>query len=342
MRDTISIEDFLQKRHFCPVIDVRSPAEYAKAHIPGAINIPLFSDEERALVGTKYVRESRYNAVIAGLDAVGPKLSSFVNTLQSITSQKEVLVYCWRGGMRSKSMTWLFNLSGFKAKALVGGYKSYRRKAQEYFELPFNLIVLGGMTGSGKTELLQLLKLKGEQIVDLEGLANHKGSAFGWIGQQKQPSTEFFENMLFEELLKLDPQKPTWVEDESKSIGTIFVPQQFYQQMSSSNVISIEVPFEVRVKRLVVDYTNCNPDDLIQSVNRISKRLGLDKAKQCIELINQKKFDEAVAISLAYYDKTYRYGLENKINSPIIVELTEDIDKNTENLLAQKVLLKNL
>jgi len=134
MRDTISIEDFLIKRNFCPVIDVRSPAEYAKAHIPGAINIPLFSDEERALVGTKYVRESRYNAVIAGLDAVGPKLSSFVNTLQSITSQKEVLVYCWRGGMRSKSMTWLFNLSGFNAKALVGGYKSYRRKALECLE----------------------------------------------------------------------------------------------------------------------------------------------------------------------------------------------------------------
>lgn len=342
MRDTISIEEFLEKRHFCPVIDVRSPGEYAKAHIPGAINIPLFSDDERALVGTKYVRESRYNAVIAGLDAVGPKLSSFVNTLQGITPQKDVLVYCWRGGMRSKSMTWLFNLAGFKAKALVGGYKSYRRKAQEYFESPFNLIVLGGMTGSGKTELLQHLKSKGEQVVDLEGLANHKGSAFGWIGQEKQPSTEYFENMLFEELLKLDPQKPTWVEDESKSIGTVFVPQQFYQQMSSSNVISVEIPFEVRVKRLVVDYTSCNPDDLIQSVNRISKRLGLDKAKQCIELINQKKFEEAVTISLAYYDKTYRYGLENKINSPIIVELTEDIDKNTENLLAQKVLLKNL
>lgn len=342
MRDTISIEDFLQKRNFCPVIDVRSPAEYAKAHIPGAINIPLFSDEERALVGTKYVRESRYNAVIAGLDAVGPKLSLFVSTLQSITSQKEVLVYCWRGGMRSKSMTWLFNLSGFKAKALVGGYKSYRRKAQEYFESPFKLIVLGGMTGSGKTELLRHLKAKGEQVVDLEGLANHKGSAFGWIGQAKQPSTEFFENLLFEELMKIDPQKPTWVEDESKSIGTVFVPQHFYHQMNACKTISVEVPFEIRVKRLVSDYTNCNPDDLIQSVNRISKRLGLDKAKQCIDLINQKKFDEAIAISLAYYDKTYRYGLENKTNKPLIVELTEDTDKNIESLLAQKALLENL
>lgn len=342
MRNTISIEDFLQKRNFCPVIDVRSPSEYSKAHIPGAINIPLFSDEERAMVGTKYVRENRYNAVIAGLDAVGPKLSTFVNTLQATTSQKEVLVYCWRGGMRSQSMTWLFNLAGFKAKALVGGYKSYRRNAQEYFEKPFKLIVLGGMTGSGKTELLQHLKSKGEQVVDLEGLANHKGSAFGWIGQEKQPSTEYFENLLFEELIKLDPNIPTWVEDESKSIGTIFVPQQFYQQMGLSATISVEVAFETRVKRLVVDYTNCNPDDLIQSVNRITKRLGLDKAKHCIDLINQNKFDEAVAISLAYYDKTYRFGLENKKNKPVIVELSDDIDKNTENLLKQKVLLGNI
>jgi len=198
------------------------------------------------------------------------------------------------------------------------------------------------MTGSGKTELLQHLKANGEQVVDLEGLANHKGSAFGWIGQAKQPSTEFFENLLFEELMKIDPNKPTWVEDESKSIGTIFVPQQFHQQMSTSKVISIEIPFDIRVKRLVVDYTNCNPDDLIQSVNRISKRLGLDKAKQCVDLINQKKFDEAVAISLAYYDKTYRYGLENKTNKPLIVELTEDTDKNIESLLTQKALLENL
>ena len=342
MRNTISIEDFLQKRNFCPVIDVRSPSEYNKAHIPGAINIPLFSDEERALVGTKYVRESRYNAVIAGLDAVGLKLSTFVNTLQSITSQKEVLVYCWRGGMRSQSMTWLFNLAGFKAKALVGGYKSYRRKAQEYFDKPFKLIVLGGMTGSGKTELLQHLKSKGEQVVDLEGLANHKGSAFGWIGQEKQPSTEYFENLLFENLIKLDPNLPTWVEDESKSIGTVFVPQQFHLQMGLSATISVEVAFETRVKRLVLDYTNCNPDDLIQSVNRISKRLGLDKAKHCIDLINQKKFDEAIAISLAYYDKTYQYGLENKKNKPVIVKLSDDIDENTENLLKQKVLLENI
>ncbi|MGE0078364.1 MAG: tRNA 2-selenouridine(34) synthase MnmH [Bacteroidales bacterium] len=342
MGDTVSIEDFFKKRHHCPIIDVRSPSEYNKAHIPGAINIPLFTDDERALVGTKYIQESRYNAVIAGLDAVGPKLSSFVNTIQKITASKEILVYCWRGGMRSKSMTWLFNLAGYKAKALEGGYKSYRRKAQECFESPFRLIVMGGMTGSGKTELLLHLKSKGEQVVDLEGLANHKGSAFGWIGQEKQPSTEFFENLLFEELLKLNPQKLTWVEDESKSIGTIFIPQYFYQQMIVAKTISINVPFDVRLKRLVVDYTNCNPNDLIQSVNRITKRLGFDKAKKCIDLINQQKFEEAVAISLAYYDKTYRYGLENKVNKPITIDITEDLDKNIENLLTQKVLFENV
>ncbi len=336
MKETISIDEFLQKRNTSPVIDVRSPSEYAKAHIPGAINIPLFSDEERALVGTKYVRESRYSAVVAGLDAVGPKLSTFVNTLQSLTQQKEVLVYCWRGGMRSRSMVWLFNVAGFKAKALVGGYKSYRRKAQEYFLQPYKLIVLGGMTGSGKTELLQHLKTRNEQVVDLEGLANHKGSAFGWIGQEKQPSTEYFENLLFEELLKIDPNTDTWVEDESKSIGTVYVPQPFHQQISASPTISVELSFEARVNRLVTDYTNCNPGDLIQSVNKISKRLGHDKTKFCIELINQNKFHDAVAISLAYYDKAYRYGLENKKNKPLEVALTGEITKDIDNLVAQK------
>lgn len=336
MRDTISIDDFLVKRNHCPVIDVRTPAEYSKAHIPGAINIPLFSDEERALVGTKYVRESRYNAVLAGLNAVGPKLSFFIETLEKKVSQKEVLVYCWRGGLRSKSMTWLFSLAGYKAQALVGGYKSYRRKAQASFEIPYKLIVLGGMTGSGKTELLQKIKSKGEQVIDLEGLANHKGSAFGWIGQEKQPSTEHFENLLFEELLKIDPNKSTWVEDESKSIGTVFVPRTFHQQMSLSSTISIEIPFDIRVKRLVIDYTSCNPEDLIQSVNRISKRLGGDKTKTCIEQIQQGNFYEAVAISLAYYDKAYSYGLENKKDKPNVVILTEDFDKNAEILLTQK------
>lgn len=333
----IGIVDFLSERELTPVIDVRSPAEYSKGHIPGAFNIPLFTNEERAIVGTKYVQESRYNSVIAGLDFVGPKLSGFIDKVSTIAPDKKVLVYCWRGGMRSSSMSWLFNLAGFNSKTLIGGYRSYRRYIKEYLEKPLNIIVLGGMTGSGKTELLSQLSKFGQQIIDLEGLANHKGSAFGAIGQNPQPSTEFFENLLFEEISKLDPNIPTWVEDESKSIGTVFIPNEFFSQMLNSPVIAIELPTDIRIERLAKDYTNCNPELLVDSVNRITKRLGSDNASRAIKSIQEGRFGEAIEITLKYYDKTYLYGLSSKKNKLTIVQL----DKN-DIIMNSKILIEKL
>jgi len=330
----IGIVDFLSEREYTPVIDVRSPSEFSKGHIPSAYNIPLFSDEERAIVGTKYVQESRYNSVIAGLDFVGPKLSGFIDKVSAIAPEKKVLVYCWRGGMRSSSMSWLFNLAGFNSKTLIGGYRSYRRYLKEYLTKPINLTILGGMTGSGKTDLLSQLSKLGQQVIDLEGLANHKGSAFGAIGQKPQPSTEFFENLLFEEIVKLDPNIPTWVEDESKSIGSVFIPNEFFSQMLNSPVIAIELPTKIRIERLAKDYTNCNPELLIASVNRITKRLGSDNASRAIKSIQEGRFDEAIEITLKYYDKTYLYGLSTKKIKPIIIQLNEnDILKNSKILI---------
>lgn len=335
--DKIGIEDFFQERQTLPVIDVRTPSEYAKAHIPGAFNIPLFTDEERAVVGTKYVREGRYPAIITGLEAVGPKLTRYLEQLKSITgSNRKVLVYCWRGGMRSASMTWLFNLAGYKARALEGGYKSYRRLAHRHFEQKLKLVVLGGMTGSGKTELLTILKEKGEQVIDLERLANHKGSAFGWIGQKKQPSTEQFENLLFEELIQLDASQPIWVEDESKSIGTVFVPQPFHRQMAEAKCISIEVSDQSRLDRLMRDYTDCPKEHLITSLQKIAKRLGPENSKHAIELVESGNYREAIAISLRYYDKAYRYGLENKKTPPKKIKLGDEIEENIRLLIRAK------
>jgi tRNA 2-selenouridine synthase len=319
----ISVIEFLSEREHAPVIDVRSPAEFQKGHIPGSFNIPLFSDEERTIVGTKYVQESRYNSVIAGLDLVGPKLSGFVEAATKIAPDKKILVYCWRGGMRSTSMSWLFNLAGFNSKKLIGGYQLYRRHLKETLAKPFRLILLGGKTGSGKTDILHQLSRMGQQVIDLEGLANHKGSAFGAIGQKSQPTTEYFENLLFEDLIKLDPVNPIWVEDESKGIGSVFVSDEFFSHMQISPVIAIEVPFESRVKKLTNDYTNCNPELLISAVNRISKRLGGDNATKAIKKIEEGNFEEAVAISLKYYDKAYLFGLSSKKSKTIICKLDD-------------------
>jgi tRNA 2-selenouridine synthase len=329
----ISIEDFIKERKTTPVIDVRTPAEFCKGHIPGAINIPLFTDEERAIVGTKYIQESRYSSVMAGLEMVGPKLSRFVTEASMIAPKGNLLVYCWRGGMRSSSMSWLFNLAGFNSKTLIGGYKSYRRYSKEFLSRPFKLIILGGMTGSGKTELILELSKLGQQTLDLEGLANHKGSAFGAIGQIPQPSTEFFENLLFENLLKLDPSKDIWVEDESKAIGSVYIPDEFFNQMLSSKVITIERPLETRINRLTLEYTTCNPQLLIDSINKISKRLGPDNSSKAIKCIEEGNFAEAVEISLRYYDKAYQYGLSNKRIKPIVCVLDDNLSQNCSLLI---------
>lgn len=334
--NSVHINSFLTLRESCITVDVRTPDEFNRGHIPGAVNIPLFTNEERALVGTKYVKNGRYNAVVAGLDAVGPRLTSYLHQLKKVALSKNILVYCWRGGLRSSSMAWLFNLAGYNAKTLMGGYRSYRRYAQQYFSTPYRFIILGGMTGSGKTELLEQLKSINEQVVNLEALANHKGSAFGWIGQPPQPTTEHFENLLFEELLKLDPLKPIWIEDESSSIGTIFIPPALYTRMGKCPTIAIEVDREVRIARLAEEYARFSADDLVLSVTRMTKRMGGDRAKQCIDYIRAGNFKEAIAITLSYYDKTYSYGLTRKAAPPISIKATNNNKINLGLLLAAK------
>jgi len=333
---SIHINSFLTSRESCPVVDVRTPDEFNRGHIPGAVNIPLFTNEEREQVGTKYVRESRYKALLAGLDLAGPKLTSYLHQLKKVASGKNILVYCWRGGLRSSSMAWLFNLAGYNSKTLAGGYKSYRRFAQQFFTNPYRFIVLGGMTGSGKTELLNRLKTINEQVIDLEALANHKGSAFGWIGQPPQPTTEQFENLLFEQLLKLDLLKPIWIEDESSSIGTIFIPPTIYSRMVKCPTIVVDVAKEERVARLVEDYARFSADDLVLSVTRMTKRMGGDRAKQCIDYIRAGNFKEAIDIALSYYDKTYNYGLMSKTAKPITIKTSTKTENSLSLLLAAK------
>jgi tRNA 2-selenouridine synthase len=199
MMKRTDIAEFLKLAEEIPVTDVRSPKEYEEGHIPGAINIPLFDDEERARVGTKYKKEGRIAAIMEGLDLSGPRMTEKLRKALQTAKNGKLLVHCWRGGMRSEAMAWLFSLSGIQTTVLEGGYKSYRHLVLDTLAAEREMIILGGMTGSSKTHILRHLKQQGRQVVDLESLANHKGSAFGALGQLPQPSTEQFANDLYGE-----------------------------------------------------------------------------------------------------------------------------------------------
>lgn len=312
MGTTIEIEKFLKMSENISIVDVRSPKEFAHARIPNAVNIPIFSDKEREEVGICYKNKGREAAVLLGLRIVGPKLADFVESAKRITSENRLLIHCWRGGMRSFSMAWLFDTAGIQTYTLSGGYKSYRRYVKAQFAKEWKIIVLGGMTGSGKTEILKEISVNNHQVIDLEGLANHKGSAFGALGQKEQYSSEQFENNLFECLKKFDIKKPVWLEDESKTIGKIGLPEELYTQMRKAPVINIIIPIEERIKWLVSEYGNFNQQALISSIIKIQKRLGGNDAKLAIDAVNNKELGEAVKIVLHYYDKAYQFGLSQR------------------------------
>ena len=327
----ISIENFLKKAEKYTIIDVRTPDEFQKGHIPGAFNIPLFSNEERAIVGTKYNQESRDTALQEALDFVAVKTDFYLDELHKIVSTKqEILIHCWRGGLRSAGMAKLFQADGYKVHILNGGYKSYRNYIHQSFEKNAKLIILGGMTGSGKTEILKEIGKLGEQILDLEKIAHHKGSAFGALGQEEQPTTEQFENNLFELLKNLDLGKRIWLEDESQLIGKVRIPDPLFKQIRSANVIKLEMDKKKRVERLMKEYTGFDTKPLIDSITNISRRLGGLDTKKAIEAVEKGDFRTAIDIVLSYYDKTYTYGLDKRKDQTVLsLQIEEDNPKKS-------------
>ncbi len=301
------------------LVDVRSPAEYAQGHIPGAVSIPLFSDDERAEVGTRYHQAGKEAALLVGLDLVGNKMSGFLKKLNALNrgSVKSVAVYCWRGGMRSASMAWLFELGGYRVHLLQGGYKAYRSYIRREAGKGLQMLVIGGMTGSGKTEVLRQLKEYGEQTLDLESLACNKGSVFGYLGQAPQPGNEQFENDLFDELAGFDPRRPVWMEDESRSIGAIGLPSEFYLRMKSSPLILLKVPEAVRVERLVLEYAGFEKQELIAALKKLLQPLGWLNFREAVNHIEAGNFGQAIRIVLGYYDKMYLKALLKTTDRPI-------------------------
>lgn len=337
MPRVLSTSDFLNqnKEERTPIVDVRAPKEYLKGHIPGAVNVPLFEDEERHIIGIQYKEQGKEQAVLKGLELVGPKLAQFVLQAKRLSASRELLVHCWRGGMRSQSLAWLWETSGFEVGVLNGGYKAYRRRVRSDLAQPLQLIILGGKTGSGKTALLQALEDVGEQVIDLESIANHKGSAFGGIGQIAQPSVEQFENELHSIVQKLDHTRRIWVEDESNAIGRVYIPQEFWKQMQRAPVVVVEVPHEERIGRLVREYAGCEDQELKAALIRIKKRLGGKDLGLALEALEQKDYALTAEIALRYYDKAYSFSLKRKHTQQLytITLSLQNLERSSQQLL---------
>lgn len=359
----ISITEFLNLAENFPILDVRSPGEYKHAHIPGAHSLPLFTDEERKVVGTAYKQQSKQVAVKIGLKFFGVKMVEMVEQVEKLVQELQpkskktsnnsefqpstVLVHCWRGGMRSAGVAWLLDLYGFKVYTLAGGYKGYRNWVLEQFEKEYPMNILGGYTGSGKTEVLKALRKRGYTVIDLEGIAHHKGSAFGAMGLAPQPSQEHFENILAGQLVlglakslseeSLDFQKTIWLEDESQRIGTVNIPSILFQQMRKKKVFFLEIPFESRLDYINLHYGKFEKSELVNAVIRIKKRLGGLETKNTMNFLLEDDTKEAFRILLQYYDKLYGRNLENnRENAAMIV--TKIVCEEVNDLLnAEKI-----
>ncbi len=372
----VDIEIFLELAKQHPVIDVRSPGEFLHAHIPAAHSLPLFTDDERKIVGTAYKQQSKQKAIKIGLEYFGKKTVAIIEAVENLleksttsaNNSNTILVHCWRGGMRSGGVAWLLDLYGFKVYTLAGGYKGFRNWVLKQTEKDYQFKILGGYTGSGKTEVLDVLKAKGVSVIDLENLAGHKGSAFGNLNMVPQPSQEMFENKLAVELWKIETSNANnrnnshevligqktdlnthqktektnqpfiWVEDESQRIGTVIVPTPIYKQIRGNQIFFINIPFEERLNYIVQWYGKGDKEKLINAIVRIKKKLGGLETKTSINFLLEDNLKESFRVLLHYYDKLYLKGLHNRESwEHLLTQIectTVDAKKNAQKLLS--------
>ena len=330
--------------NYTEIIDVRSPSEFVQDHIPGSINLPVLNDIERAQVGTIYKQVSPFQARKMGAALVTKNLSQYLNQ-HFINKDKDYspLVYCWRGGQRSASMAAILAQIGWKATILIGGYKTYRTYVRQVLEdLPnrFNYRVLSGLTGSGKTLILHKLSQRGAQVLDLENLANHRGSLLGetWVNKSlPQPSQKYFDTLIVHQLKQFNPNKIVWLESESNKIGRVYLPSSLWRKMHLSSCVQIQVPLHVRVNYIIQDYPYFvdNPDILKVKIARLKSRYGTDKINEWNQLITSKNAKQFVESLLQYhYDPTYIKSLGNHyLRTHKILDLEDLLPSTVDNLV---------
>lgn len=334
----VDIDEFIRLKKEHPVIDVRSPDEFVHGHIPGAYSVPLMDNVERAIVGTIYRQNGKQPAILKGFDFAGPRLREYIRQTKRITKGDTVLLHCWRGGMRSGFMAFLMEFYGFKVYLLKGGYKSYRNWVLKQFAVERSMIVLGGMTGSGKTLVLQELAKRGEAVIDLEKLAAHKGSAFGSIGEPAAPSQEMFENRLAEKLSYIPTDDLLWLEDESRTIGTKVIPEKLWLFMRNKNLLVLQIPFAERLQYIVSSYGKYDLDELIIATNKIARRLGNEQWNEAIAALKANDLTKGFEPSLKYYDKAYAHKVSKRENKIFYLPIEKiEPGKIAELLIRQKV-----
>jgi tRNA 2-selenouridine synthase len=299
-----AVENFINTPHI--IIDVRSESEFLQGHIPDAVNLPLLNNDARKLVGTCYKLKGREAAVTLGFELAGPNFASIINDVNKITSDKSVSIYCWRGGMRSNVVAWILNLAGFNINLLCKGYKAYRKFTTKIFDSDYVFKVIGGPTGSGKTEILNLLHNAGQPVINLETLAHHKGSAFGALGQLPQQSQEQFENNLAMQLYKTNGR--AWIENESRKIGRNVIPANIYNLLRQAQLYQIDLAYETRIERILNEYGHFDSQLLANKTKEIAKRLGGLQLKNALSALHENDLKRWIRILLVYYDKAYKHG----------------------------------
>lgn len=328
---------------YSEIIDVRSPAEFAEDHIPGAINFPVLDNEERAQVGTIYKQVSPFEARKIGAALVSQNIGKHLQAYFLDKSKDyHPLIYCWRGGQRSNSFATVLSQIGWQTTLLQGGYKTYRHYVQAqltFFAQHLSLKILCGYTGSGKTYLLNAMQAAGLQVLDLEKLANHRGSLLGqnWHhAPTPQPSQKWFESQLVHALNHFNLAQPVWVESESNTIGNIHLPKSFWELMRRSPCYEIEVPIQERVKLLIDEYPHliAHPDALKRLLSYLIPNHGKQKIAAWCDLIDAQQWESFVTILLQeHYDPAYRRSLPTHFPVPVQKYYLSDLTPNSVNQL---------